>query len=223
MAKKDQVIVDVEQVYSKSEAFFEKNKNAVLGALTAIIVVVAGYFAYDNMYTKPLNKEASELMWKAEFYFERENWDLALDGDGNNFGFLYVIDEYGSTKSGKLANYCTGVCYMQKGEFELAIDYLKTADLNDKVVGAMAKGQIGDAYVELGDFEGSIKWYNKAISHSDNEFSAPIFLKKRAIVQKELGDFKGALAAYKTIEEDYPTSSEAADIAKDIAFAEANI
>ena len=52
--------------------------------------------------------EAKAQMWMAEQYFERDSFNLALNGDGNYLGFLDIIEEYGITKSANLANYYYG-------------------------------------------------------------------------------------------------------------------
>lgn len=53
--------------------------------------------------------------------------NLALNGDGMNWGFLRVIDKYGGTKAGNLANFYAGDCYIKLNENEKAIKYLKNS------------------------------------------------------------------------------------------------
>jgi len=52
-------------------------------------------------------------MFFAEQYFEKDSLKLAMNGDGTNPGFIQIIDEYGSTKSGNLARYYLGICYLK--------------------------------------------------------------------------------------------------------------
>lgn len=217
--KQDETIVDVDKIYTQSEDFFEKNKKQITTVGVIVVAIIGVFLAYKNLYQKPRMEEAQELIWKAQYYFEIDSLDRAIQGDGTNFGFQYIADEYGDTPSGKLANYYLGIAYLNKGEFQAAISYLKDADLDDKIVGAMAKGAIADAYVELGDLDQALSFYNKAISHDENQFSAPMFLMKKAVVLEELGNYKDALAAYETIKSDFPESAEAQDIEKYIARA----
>ncbi len=60
-------------------------------------------------------------MFTAEYYFEKDSVDLALFGDGESYGFMDIIDDYGSTSAGNLAKYYSGICYYNKGEYEDAI------------------------------------------------------------------------------------------------------
>ena len=217
--KQDETIVDVDKLYTQSEDFFEKNKKQITIVGTVIVAIIGIFLAYTNLYQKPRIQEAQELIWKAQYYFEIDSLDRAIQGDGTNFGFQYIASEYSGTPSGDLANYYLGICYLQKGEVPAAIDYLKKADLDDKLVGAIAKGGIADAFVELGDLGQAIKYYDKAISHDKNMFSAPLYIMKKALVLEELGKYDEALKAYENIKKNYPESAEAQEIDKYIAKA----
>ncbi len=54
---------------------------------------------------EPLEKEASEEMYIAEFYFQNNDFDKALNGDGQFSGFISVASDYTSTDAANLANY----------------------------------------------------------------------------------------------------------------------
>ena len=221
--KNEDVIVDIEQVYSKSEQFLENYKKQIIGAIAVIVIAIGGFFAYQNLIVAPKNKEAQELMWKAEYYFETEDWDKAINGDGNNFGFDYIVSEYGGTKAGNTAKYYLGICYLNKGEFQLALDNLKGASIDDEIISSQALGAIGDAYVELGDVAQGVKYFGKAANNSENNFTAPLFLMKKATALESLNNYKAALEAYETIKADYPKSTEAQDVEKYIARASAYV
>lgn len=221
MAKQDnETIVNVEKVYSNTEKFYEKNKKTINGAVTTVLAIIALYFAYVNFYQKPRELEASELMWKAEYYFEVDSLNLAINGDGNYVGFDYIASEYSGTKSGNLANYYIGISNYRLGNYTEAIAYLKDANLKDELVSSVALGTIGDAYVELEQFQTGVEYFTKAVNNSDNEFTAPIYLKKKAVLLENLGEYGKALEAYKSIKTKYPNSAEGQDMDKYIARAE---
>ncbi len=219
MAEKHQeeTIADVDKLYTQSEDFFEKNKKSIGIVGVVIVALVGGFLAYNNLYKKPRVQEAKELIWKAQYYFEIDSLDKAINGDGANYGFEYIANEYGNTPSGNLAHYYLGVCYLNQGQYEAAIQNFKSSDLDDKIVGAIAKGGIADALVELGDYEQALSYYDKAVSHNDNNFSAPLYLMKKGILLEEMGQYADALDAYKTIKKEYPESAEGQDIEKHIA------
>ena len=217
MAKKeDENLIDVGKVYSQSEEFVEKNKKQIGIVIGLLILAVAGYFAYTS-YISSQNLEAAENIWKAEYYFEIDSLDKAMYGDGQYFGFEYIADNYSSTKTGKLASYYMGVILKEKGEYEAALDYLKKADIDDDVLGAIALGNIGDIYVELEDYKEALKYFNKAIKHSDNSFTAPIYLNKAAVTYAFLENYKKAAEYYERIINDYPDSQQAREVKKEDA------
>jgi tetratricopeptide (TPR) repeat protein len=156
-------------------------------------------------------------MFMAEKYFEQDSLKLALNGDGQYPGFLEIIDDYGMTKSAKLAHYYAGIIYLNEGQFEEAISHLKKFKTKDALVQPMAQGAIGDAYMELGKTAEAADYYLKASKISENEFTTPVFLQKAAWAFEEAGNNAKALEAYDRIRVEFPRSAEARDVEKYIA------
>jgi tetratricopeptide (TPR) repeat protein len=210
----EDLIVDVEEVYSNSEKFINDNKNNIVTVTSIVVGIVVLFFGYKYLYLAPLNQEAKEQMWKAEYYFEIDSFNLAINGDGNYLGFLQIVDNYGSTKSGNLANYYLGISYYKKGDFQAAINYLKEFDADDKIISSVALGAIGDAYTELGNLTEALNYYKTAAKNDDNKFSAPIFLMKAGFVAEKLGNKEEAIELYKKLQKEYPLSTEARNVEK---------
>ena len=210
----------VENVLSKTENYIEENQKSLTIIVFVIVLIVGGYLGYKRFVMAPKEKEAQTQLWAAEQAFSKDSFNLALNGDGNDLGFLNVIEEYGITKSANLAHYYAGICYLKLGQFEKAIEYLKQFESNDKMVAPIAYGAIGDAYVELDDMDEALVFYNKAVTSSENKFTTPIYLMKVGTVQEQLGDYEEALEAYQKIEREYPNTSEGRQIAKYIAHLE---
>jgi len=76
----------------------------------------------------------------AQKYFEQDSLNKALNGDGQNPGFLDIIDEYSMTNASNLANYYTGLIFLKQGKYQDAINYLEKFDSDDEFVGPMATG-----------------------------------------------------------------------------------
>lgn len=211
---------NVESALTRTEQFIEENsKSLTIGAL-AIIVLIAAFWGVSKFYFEPLEEKANSEIFGAQFYFEKDSFQLALDGDGSNSGFLNIIDEYGSTKAGHLAHYYAGVCYMNLDNFESAVDQLKSFSSDDELLNSLAKGLAGDAYLELGNKNSAVSSYKKAVGFK-NDFSAPIFLMKLGVLYEEMGNTKEAVEAYQTIKEQYKTSSQARQVDKYIERAKA--
>ena len=222
-AEKDEVIVDVEQVYSKTEDFINENQNVIVGVVGAVIAIVVAFYAYNRVYLEPLEEEAHGQMFMAEQYFQKDSFDLALNGDGNYLGFLDIADEYGNTSAGNLAHYYAGICYLRNGQFEDAIEELDEYDGSGDIVGAVALGAIGDAYMELNDIDEALNYYEKAADASENNFTSPIYLQKAGFAAEKAGKFDKAIDYYTQVKKKYPTTNEGRNAEKYIARAEANL
>ncbi len=210
----------VENALSRTEQYIEENQKSLTIIIIAIVLVVAGYLGYKKLYLEPSNKSAQANMFMAEKYFEQDSFKLALEGDGENFGFLDVIDEYSFTKTANLAHYYAGICFMNTGQFEDAIEHLEKFDAEDIMVGTIAIGAIGDCYLELGNKEEAASFYVKAGARNKNEFTTPIYLKKAGLVLEDLQQYDKALKAYNTIKNEYPNSDEGRSIDKYITALE---
>jgi predicted negative regulator of RcsB-dependent stress response len=147
-----------------AETWLETNPKIVIGVALAILLVVGGYFGFQ-FYKDSQDEQAQNEMFQAVFYFEADSLDKALNGDGNNLGFLNIIDDYGITDAANLANYYAGVCYLKQGKFELARLYLNDFSSNDLLVQARAYSLVGDTYMEELKYEDAAAFYKKAANY----------------------------------------------------------
>ncbi|MFO7863823.1 MAG: tetratricopeptide repeat protein [Salinivirgaceae bacterium] len=212
---------NVEHALTSTEYFIEKNQRVITTAAIVITVIVLGYFGYQKYIMQPMVQEAQEMIFPAQQYFERDSFNLAINGDGNNFGFLDIIDEYGRTPSGNLAQYYAGVSYLRLGDYKKAIDYLDSYSADDIMTNVAATGAIGDSYVQLGEHEKGAKKYVEAANINSNKFTSPLYLMKAAQVYYAEKKYDKALELYKKIESDYPESTEYRQIEKYISRAQA--
>ncbi|MBL4593788.1 MAG: tetratricopeptide repeat protein [Flavobacteriales bacterium] len=219
-AENTDTIVDVQEVYSKTETFIENNKKILSIVILGAIVIIGGYFGYKKLIIAPMEIEAQADMFMAEKYFEQDSLQKAINGDGLNYGFIEIVDEYSGTKAANLAHYYLGICYRNTGEYEYAIDELKSFSSSDIMISTIALGAIGDSYMELNDIDEAISYYEKAVTEGDNNLTSPIYLYKAGLAYEDKQDFTAAAAKYKTIKADYPDSKEAQTIDKYIARAE---
>jgi tetratricopeptide (TPR) repeat protein len=213
----------VESALSKTEQFIESNQKILTYIIGGIIIVILLFFGFKKFISAPKEKKAQTAMFKAEYYFEKDSLDLALNGDGESNGFLDIIDDYGSTKSGNLARYYAGVCYLNKGEYQKAIDYLKKFSSDDIIVSGMALGSIGDAYMSLNNTSKAIDYYLDAANKNPNDFVSPVYMLKAGWAYEIMGNWIEARAIYERIKKEYPQAREARDIDKYIARAKANL
>ncbi len=225
MAKKidntEEKIHAVEEALSKSEKFIENNQKILTIVVSAAILIVLGVFAFQKLYVAPREKAAQGQMFAAQKYFEQDSLNKALNGDGNNLGFLDIIDDYGMTKAANLSKYYAGIIMLKQGKYEDAITYLKKFDSDDEFVGPMATGSIGDAYLELDQKEKAVDYYLDAAKMQINDLTSPLYMMRAAFVYEDLGKFDKAVDLYIKIQKEHTKSTEARDIEKYIAQAQA--
>lgn len=217
--KKDanpQTFSNVEQTLTRTEQYLEENYKVLLTGL-AVIVIVVGLGWLGKIYLNKRNDEAQSQMYQAERYLEMDSLKLALNGDGNFPGFLEIAKNYRLTRAGNLAHYSAGICYLHLGQYQDAIDNLNKYSKKDKVIGSLAIGATGDAYVELGDMNKGIARYVEAADYAKNSFNTPLFLMKAGELYELQGKFAEALKLYERIESEYPESTEGTTIDKYIA------
>jgi len=222
MAKKnqDEGLVDVGQVYSKSEDFVNKNGKMLTLLIGALVVGFVGYFLYNTFVVDKNNKDAEAKIWKAQYFFGLDSLGLAVDGNDEYYGFQEIADDFGGTPSGKLAKYYTGVIRLKQGQFQEAINYLSDCSFDNMPMEAIRLGSIGDANVELNKLGAAIDYFEKAANYESNDLTSPIYLKKLGLAYEANGNKDAALETYKRLKRDYKNSAEGRSIDKYIGLLE---
>ncbi|MCE2787701.1 MAG: tetratricopeptide repeat protein [Bacteroidota bacterium] len=214
----DKTLVDTTH---KVEDFYANNKKQINMAIIAVVVIIGGYVGYKKLIVEPMDIEAQKEIFMAQNYFEMDSFALALNGNEKFKGFEAIAEEYGASKAGNLAHYYAGICNLRTGQYESAIEHLEDFSTENLLIGPLAEGAIGDAYVELGDLDKGVNHYMKAARMTKNKLTSPVFLKKAGMVYEEKQSYVDALEAYQTIKKDFAESQEAQDIDKYIARATA--
>lgn len=205
---------------NKTELFFERNGKTLTYVLLGLIVLAALMFGYRSLVTAPRVAKAAEMISEAQYRFEAQtpDYELALNGDANGAGFLDVAERYGSTASGNLAKHYAGICYLHLGDLDNAAAYLSkyrpVKGLPGSIINAQNLGLQGDVAVEKGDYAAAVKFYEKAVKASDNNLTAPMYLRKAGLAEMARGNAATAAAYYQRIIDDYPASYDAREAEK---------
>jgi tetratricopeptide (TPR) repeat protein len=216
-------LTEVESALTRTEQFLESNSKLIGIVIGTIVVVAVGYLGLNKFYLEPRSKEAKEQMYVAQNYFEKDSFNLALNGDGNNPGFLDIIDDFGSTDVGNLSNYYAGVSYLNMGQYDKAITYLKKFSTKDLLLGPISVGAQGDAQLELGKTDKALDLYTEAYKMNDNELTTPVYMLKAGELLESSSKQEEALKIYETIKQKFPESTEGRSIDKYIARAKAKL
>ncbi|MBK6265532.1 tetratricopeptide repeat protein [Marivirga sp. S37H4] len=208
------------QQLSKTEQFIENNKKVVLGVGGLIAIIIVAFFGY-KYYMDNQNELAQKEMFQAVYWYENGEFDLALNGDGNNLGFMDLLEDFGATKAGNLSSFYIGSIYLQQGEFQKAIDHLEDFSADDLLVQSRAYALIGDAYLELGNYSKAADHYGKAASTNSTEEFSPIYLLKQGLAYEKANDTEKAKDSYKQIIKDFSKSEEVSEAKKYLSLLEA--
>jgi predicted negative regulator of RcsB-dependent stress response len=193
-----------------SEDFVRRNRNLLLGVLSAVVLAVGGFFGY-NYWKGQQDAQAQAAMFRAVDNWEADSLKPALQGDGKLPGLTRVANEFSGTKAGKLANFYAGVALLKQGKFQDAYNALDKFSSDDYLVQARAYSLMGDAQLELNKPKEAADLYAKAADHNANEYFTPGYLLKQGVALEAAKDNEGASKAYDRILNDYATSQEAAE------------
>ena len=207
-------VENIESVLSRTEQYIEGNQKTLLIIVGAIVGIIAIYIGYQKFVVQPKIEESKEMSFMTQIYFAEDSFALALNGDGENYGAIDIVDKYGSTKVGNLANYYAGISSLKEGQYEDAISYLEDFDSDDRIVSVLAIGAIGDANMELGNTEEALEKYLEASEMNPNDFTTPLFLLKAAQIYEFNKDYQKALEFYTKIRTEYYKTAQGRDAEK---------
>ncbi|MCF7561060.1 tetratricopeptide repeat protein [Sabulilitoribacter multivorans] len=215
-----EVFNTLDETASKTEAFVERNQKYIFIIIGLVALVVLGSLGYKEFIAKPKQINAMNDMFQAQKYFndavngaEKDSlYNLALTGGEGKFGMLDIIKEYSGTPSANLANYYAGTAYLRLKDYKNAVEYLSNFKSDDEILAPLAKGNIGDAFVQLNQPEDALGYYEEAAEMRDNEYTTPMYLFKAGAIALDLGQADKALKYFKRIKDDYSNSTEATKV-----------
>ena len=199
-----------------SEALIDKYKKPVMAGLAVVVVAVAGFFLYKSFILEPKNQKANEALFKGEQYFAMNDYERALKGDSTGYkGFIYIAEEYSSTKAGNLARLYAGISYAQSGNYQEAVKYLESYDkCDDEMITPAAVGVLGNCYAQLNQLDKATETLLKAAEMADNNTLTPMYLQQAGEIFESQGNTDKALNCYNEIKNKYPQSMQAVEIDK---------
>ena len=213
-----QVFETLDVSASKTETFVNQYQNYIIGAILSVLLLFSLYYAYDKFITQPKTVESNLEIFTAQKYFDlamksEENKDslfnLALNGAEGKYGFLDIIENFSGTDASNLSYYSAGMAYYNMKKYDLAIEMLENFSSDDEILQSLSLSTIGDAFVQLNQFDDGLSYYEDALSYSQNSFIRPVILIKAGDLAKELDNFNKAAKYYQEIKDDYPKSNEA--------------
>ena len=224
-----EVFSTLDQGASKTEEWVAKNQKYIFIVVGIVALVILGSLGYNKLIQEPKEAEAMNDMFQAQQYFDQavngtekdSLFTLALNGGEGKFGMLDIIDNHKGTDAANLANYYAGMAYLNMKKYAEAIEYLNEFSSDDEILGPIASGGIGDAFVQLDQPEDALEYYEKAANMRANNYTTPMYLSKAGQIAMQLGDHAKALQYFKRIKDEFPKSTEAGNVDVYIGKAEA--
>lgn len=214
---------------SKTEQWVARNQSYILGVIGVIAVGVLAFLGYQQFIQEPREESASnELFYPLQYFSQAQQnaaqadslYTLALEGAEGKYGLLDIADEYSGTKAANLARYAAGISYMNLNQYREAISYLEDFSTDDAMLGPISLGNIGDAFMQLGQASDALGYYERALKKDANNFTTPLYLQKAGVTALELGETGKALEYFNRIKEEYPSSAQANGIDAFIGMAQ---
>ena len=199
----------------KSEAFLTKYRKPIFIAVAAIVIVIAGFFAYKSLFAGPREEKASTALAKGQEYFNNEIFDKALNGDGQGYaGFNAIASDYSGTDAANLAHLYAGLCYANLGKWKEAQQALDAYSLSsDAMVSPAAVAALGNVYAHLNQLDKAVSNLKKAADMADSKAAdganyslSPIFLLQAGEILENQNKKDEALSLYQDIKKKYVTS-----------------
>ncbi len=207
----------VTETYTVKKDFWSSYSKPIIYAGTAIILVLGAWFGYQKLVKEPKNLAASEAVFPAESLFDKmaaigfnkDSVNIVLNGGSNEgmkvTGLLSIMNKYSGTPAANRATYMTGAAYLQIGEFEKAIKYLKDFDANGATqIAIKANVMIGHAYAEQKKVDDALSYYKKAaaVNEKDDAYTADAILLAAGYAEAN-GKTKDAIALYEKARDNY--------------------
>lgn len=211
-----EVFSTLDKSASKTEQWVARNQKYIFGLIGVIVLGVLGYLGYMEFIQKPKETEASNELFFAQQYFDQADgsaekdslYNLALTGAEGKYGLLDIIAKYSGTKAANLAQYTAGMAYLNLNRYEEAIAHLQEFSASDIMLGALAKGGLGDAFVQLNQPEDALTYYEAAFNYRVNDYLTPRFLFKAGTIAMDLEQYDKALTYFNRIKDEFPNSEE---------------
>lgn len=205
---KQEQVLNVEEAVSRSEAFINKNKKALVAIVAAAVVLIAGSVAVSSFVIAPREQKAAEALFTGEQYFQNGNYETAI------VEFESVMADHKGTKAANLAKAYTGICNAKLGNYEEAIPMLKAFKGNDLMVAPSVLAALGNCYAQVGQEAQAAATLVKAAQKADNNLLSPAYLIQAGQIFEKLGKKADALKAYNDIKTKYYGSMQSMDIDK---------
>ena len=152
--KREDGFEHLEEALTSGEQFIEKNQKMIVNVVLVLVVIIAGYFGYNRFIAEPHAQEAANQIFGAQNYFEKDSFNLALNGDAYmQLGeYRKAAENYKKAAASKTNDFSTPTFLMKNGlALEKSNDYsgaLKVYEQIEQEYPASPEGRDIEKYIE---------------------------------------------------------------------------
>ena len=199
--------------YAQVTSFYYENKKYISYAITGLVVIVIAVFVYVNN-RRANNEKASTEIGKIYSFYDAAastpaQYKAAIDGmpERGVMGLKNIVENYGGTESGELARFYLANAYFGLRQYDEALKQFDDFGGSDKLLQGSALAGVGACYEAKGEYARAASLYEKAANKSSNQITTPDYLNSAARCYGIAGEKDQAVALYKRLKRDFPTSS----------------
>ena len=198
------------ELYSNTEKFVDKYRNALTIGLGAIVVVVLGFLAYQRFMVEPRIKKSHNEKTMTD------DQSLRIEaGQSSDSVIVSGLTDYLAANSDNpaapRAAFQLGIAQRNLGKYQEALSTLESLQMENDVLTPLLEANIGDCYVELGNLESAIEHFAKGADRASQGKAegalAPYCLYKQATATLEQGNTESARDLLLRIINEYPTAT----------------
>ena len=194
--------------YMKLTTFYNTYKRQISIGITAFAVVIIALVVYfknqaDN------NERAATALSAIHPLYDNGQYQQAVDGvpERNLVGLKTIVDEYGNSTNGELAQFYLADAYYQLGKYTEALQEFESCSMSDAVLEASRLAGIAACHEALGHHDAAGTFFERAAAKEPTEGTIAEYLYNAARNLAQAGDKERALDILKRLKKNYPTTS----------------
>ncbi len=196
--------------YFEAQSWFEQNKKRVSTVVTILVVAAAAIWIYFN------NRAAGDLnattdLGKVMRYYDQGQYQIAINGSPqeNVRGLEQIVNDYGSTPTGKIAGLYLANCYFSLSQYDKALEIYRDTDISDKSLMASVYAGIAACEVEKGNDAEGARMFEKAAGIDSRKLNTAEYLYRAAGSYVQAGEKEKASELLERLKKDFPQSTYA--------------
>jgi len=199
--------------YVKTSGFYYDNKKYINYALTALVVIALAFVIFINN-RRTNNEKATLELGKVIAILDTNPTDpsaitMAIEGrpEQGVVGLRTIVNNYGGTDAGNLANYYLGNAYYLTGEYQQALGSYGDFSGSDPFLVAGAKAGEGASLEALKQYGEAAKAFESASRANPDGILAAEHLDVAARCFARAGNRDEAVRLLQKLKDDYPQSA----------------